>query len=44
MAKLSAHILNSLKFGAQNGREAGVSKHVPYLRHVEEDMLKTKEA
>jgi type IV secretion system protein VirB4 len=43
VAKLSAHILSSLKFGAQSGREAGISKHVPYLRHVEEDMLKTKE-
>jgi type IV secretion system protein VirB4 len=43
MAKLSAHILNSLKFGAESGREAEISKHVPYLRHVEEDMLKTKE-
>ena len=43
MAKLSAHILSSLKFGAENGREAEISRHVPYLRHVEEDMLKTKE-
>ena len=43
MAKLAAHILSALNFGAESGREAAVSKHVPYLRHVDEDILKTKD-
>ncbi|MDE2579109.1 MAG: VirB4 family type IV secretion system protein [Hyphomicrobiales bacterium] len=43
MAKLAKHILQSLTFGGADAKEASVSKHVPYLRHVAEDMVKTKE-
>ena len=43
MARLAKHILNSMTFGRTDAREASVAQHVPYMRHVEEDMLKTKE-
>ena len=43
MARLAKHILNSMTFGRTDAREASVAQHVPYLRHVEEDMLKTKD-
>jgi type IV secretion system protein VirB4 len=43
VAKLARHILQSLSFGGTNAKEASVAKHVPYLRHVAEDMVKTKE-
>jgi hypothetical protein len=32
-----------MTFGRTDAREASVAQHVPYMRHVEEDMLKTKE-
>ena len=40
---LARHILRSTKYGAVDAREATIAKHVPYLRHVAEDMLKTKD-
>jgi type IV secretion system protein VirB4 len=40
---LARHILRSTTYGAVDAREAAVAKHVPYLRHVAEDMLKTKD-
>ena len=40
---LARHILRSTKYGAGDDREATIAKHVPYLRHVAEDMLKTKD-
>jgi len=40
---LARHILRSTKYGAVDDREATIAKHVPYLRHVAEDMLKTKD-
>ncbi len=40
---LARHILRSTKYGALDYREATIAKHVPYLRHVAEDMLKTKD-
>jgi type IV secretion system protein VirD4 len=43
LAGLAKHILNSMTFGRTDAREASVAQHVPYMRHVEEDMLKTKE-
>jgi len=43
VARLAKHILNSMTFGRTDAREASVAQHVPYMRHVEEDMLKTKE-
>ena len=43
MAKLARHILSSLAFGSVTAKEAIVSKHVPYIRHVEEDVVKTKD-
>ncbi|MGJ0620488.1 MAG: VirB4 family type IV secretion/conjugal transfer ATPase [Methylocystis sp.] len=43
MAKLARHILSSLAFGSVTAKEATVSKHVPYIRHVDEDVVKTKD-
>ncbi|MDE2361070.1 MAG: VirB4 family type IV secretion system protein [Hyphomicrobiales bacterium] len=43
MAKLAKHILQSLSFSRVNAKEAAIAKHVPYLRHVAEDMVKTKD-
>jgi type IV secretion system protein VirB4 len=43
LPKLAAHILRSMTLGHADAREAAVAKHVPFLRHVAEDMLKTKE-
>ncbi|MFO1126807.1 MAG: type VI secretion protein, partial [Methylocystis sp.] len=43
MAKLAKHILRSLTFGAIEAREAAIAKHIPYLRHVEEQIVKTKD-
>ena len=43
MAKLAAHILRSMTLGKTDAREASVARHVPFLRHVAEDMIKTKE-
>jgi type IV secretion system protein VirB4 len=40
---LARHILRSTTYGAIDAREASIAKHVPYLRHVAEDMLKTKD-
>ena len=40
---LARHILRSTKYGAVDAREGTIAKHVPYLRHVAEDMLKTKD-
>ena len=43
MAKLAKHILRSLTFGAIEAKEAAIAKHIPYLRHVEEQIVKTKD-
>ncbi|MCW2286525.1 type IV secretion system protein VirB4 [Rhodoblastus acidophilus] len=43
MANLARHILSSVSFGGVAASEAKVARHVPYLRHVAEDMIKTKE-
>lgn len=43
MVKLARHILSSLAFGSVTAKEATVSKHVPYIRHVDEDVVKTKD-
>jgi type IV secretion system protein VirB4 len=40
---LARHIFRSTTYGAIDAREATIAKHVPYLRHVAEDMLKTKD-
>jgi type IV secretion system protein VirB4 len=40
---LARRILRSTTYGAIDVREAAIAKHVPYLRHVAEDMLKTKD-
>ncbi len=40
---LARHILRSTKYGAVDAHEGTIAKHVPYLRHVAEDMLKTKD-
>ena len=44
MAKsLKSYIFRSLKFGSVASREASIARHIPYVRHVGEDMIKTKE-
>ena len=43
MAKLAKHILRSLTFGAIEAKEAAIAKHIPYLRHIEEQIVKTKD-
>ena len=43
LANLARHIFQSVSFGGVDAREATIAKHVPYLRHVAEDMIKTKE-
>ncbi len=43
MTKLAKHILRSLTFGGIEAKEAAIAKHIPYLRHVEEQIVKTKD-
>ena len=36
-------VRRDLRFGAEIGREKPISAHVPYLRHVDEETLRTKD-
>ena len=36
-------VQRDMKYGKVARRELGVSKHVPYLRHVRDDVIKTRE-
>src|SRR4051812_37728795 len=36
-------VRNDLRFGAEIAREKPIAAHVPYLRHVDEETLRTKD-
>ncbi|AYG64397.1 VirB4 family type IV secretion/conjugal transfer ATPase [Rhizobium jaguaris] len=36
-------VRRNLRFGAEIGREKPISAHIPYLRHVDEETLRTKD-
>src|SRR5262249_47817784 len=40
---MQSAVRQDLRFGGEIAREKPVSKHVPYLRHVDEETLRTKE-
>lgn len=40
---VAAALRNGLGFGKLAAREIAAAKHIPYLRHVDEDILKTKD-